>query len=119
MSAHNAQLACIALSLDGKLLATASKTGTLIRIHATHDGTKLQVRPELMHVSWVKEKPEPGNEETAGGFLWLSLWCLCILPWVLERMRLKHVSRRHALSSPPGHSRTSLYRLSDMSAQDK
>lgn len=41
--AHSGGLAAITLSMDGKLLATASERGTLVRIHATHDGTKLQV----------------------------------------------------------------------------
>lgn len=42
-NAHSSPLACMALSLNGKLLATASERGTLVRIHATLDGTRLQV----------------------------------------------------------------------------
>lgn len=42
--AHTSALAAITLSTDGKLLATASERGTLVRIHSTHDGSKLQVR---------------------------------------------------------------------------
>ena len=42
--AHTTALAAITLSMDGKLLATASERGTLVRIFSTHDGTKLQVR---------------------------------------------------------------------------
>ena len=42
VAAHNTALVCIALSLDGKMLATASERGTLIRVHSTADGTKLQ-----------------------------------------------------------------------------
>lgn len=40
--AHTSALAAITLSTDGKLLATASERGTLVRIHSTHDGSKLQ-----------------------------------------------------------------------------
>ena len=49
-NAHSSPLACMALSLNGKLLATASERGTLVRIHATQDGTRLQVtfRPNVV-----------------------------------------------------------------------
>lgn len=43
IQAHSSGLACLALSLNGKLLATASDRGTLVRIYATADGSKLQV----------------------------------------------------------------------------
>ena len=43
VEAHTTALACIALSLDGKLLATASERGTLVRIFSTADGSKVQV----------------------------------------------------------------------------
>ncbi len=43
IQAHTSALACIALSQDGKMLATASERGTLVRIHSTTEGTKLQV----------------------------------------------------------------------------
>merc|ERR1712130_622433 len=42
VQAHSTSLACLALSLDGKLLATASERGTLVRVFNTSDGTKLQ-----------------------------------------------------------------------------
>ncbi|KAH7279977.1 hypothetical protein KP509_37G046000 [Ceratopteris richardii] len=42
VAAHDSHLACIALSFDGRLLATASNKGTLIRIFSTFDGTHLQ-----------------------------------------------------------------------------
>lgn len=42
VSAHDAGLACVCLTMDGLLLATASTKGTLIRIFNTMDGTRLQ-----------------------------------------------------------------------------
>lgn len=42
ISAHNSQIACLTLTMDGLLLATASTKGTLIRIFNTMDGTLLQ-----------------------------------------------------------------------------
>ncbi|KAL6142604.1 hypothetical protein ACLB2K_060881 [Fragaria x ananassa] len=40
--AHDSRLACFALSQDGRLLATASSKGTLIRVFNTLDGSLLQ-----------------------------------------------------------------------------
>ncbi|KAL4423750.1 hypothetical protein ABPG75_001051 [Micractinium tetrahymenae] len=40
--AHNSSLAALALSNNGKLLATASEKGTLVRIFSTADGSKLR-----------------------------------------------------------------------------
>lgn len=40
--AHDSRIACFALSQDGRLIATASSKGTLIRIFSTMDGTLLQ-----------------------------------------------------------------------------
>ena len=40
--AHNGPLACIATTLDGRLVATASDKGTLIRVWNTEDGAMLK-----------------------------------------------------------------------------
>ncbi|OVA14840.1 WD40 repeat [Macleaya cordata] len=40
--AHDSRIACFALTQDGRLLATASTKGTLVRIFNTFDGTLLQ-----------------------------------------------------------------------------
>ncbi|EFN51454.1 hypothetical protein CHLNCDRAFT_56389 [Chlorella variabilis] len=42
VTAHNSCLAALALSSNGKLLATASDKGTLVRIFSTGDGAKLR-----------------------------------------------------------------------------
>ncbi|KAJ4789293.1 WD repeat domain phosphoinositide-interacting protein 3 [Rhynchospora pubera] len=42
IAAHDSNVACMALTMDGLLLATASMKGTLIRIFNTLDGTRLQ-----------------------------------------------------------------------------
>lgn len=42
INAHDSQLACFTLTMDGLLLATASLKGTLIRIFNTMDGSLLQ-----------------------------------------------------------------------------
>lgn len=42
INAHNNALSCLAMSLDGKRLATASEKGTLIRVWNTADGELLQ-----------------------------------------------------------------------------
>lgn len=42
INAHDSHIACITITSDGLLLATASTRGTLIRIFNTMDGTRLQ-----------------------------------------------------------------------------
>ncbi|XP_010922804.1 autophagy-related protein 18c [Elaeis guineensis] len=42
ISAHDSHIACLTLTMDGLLLATASVKGTLVRIFNTMDGTRLQ-----------------------------------------------------------------------------
>lgn len=42
ISAHDSNISCFTLTMDGLLLATASTKGTLIRIFNTMDGTRLQ-----------------------------------------------------------------------------
>eukprot|EP00268_Persea_americana_P067350 TRINITY_DN925_c0_g1_i2.p1 TRINITY_DN925_c0_g1~~TRINITY_DN925_c0_g1_i2.p1 ORF type:complete len:425 (-),score=66.02 TRINITY_DN925_c0_g1_i2:414-1688(-) len=42
ITAHDSRIACFALTQDGRLLATASTKGTLVRIFNTADGTPLQ-----------------------------------------------------------------------------
>ncbi|XP_051141556.1 autophagy-related protein 18a-like isoform X2 [Andrographis paniculata] len=42
ISAHNSRIACLALSQNGNLLATASTKGTLIRVFDTDNGSLLQ-----------------------------------------------------------------------------
>lgn len=42
INAHDSHIACLTLTMDGLLLATASTRGTLIRIFNTMDGTRLQ-----------------------------------------------------------------------------
>lgn len=61
IQAHAAALACLTLSQDGRLLATASERGTLVRIHSTADGSKLQARlPRSEH-------PAPRGRKGGGG----------------------------------------------------
>ena len=42
INAHEGTIFCLAMNVDGSLLATASKKGTLIRIFSTKDGSKIQ-----------------------------------------------------------------------------
>lgn len=42
IAAHDSNVACMALTMDGLLLATASMKGTLIRVFNTLDGSRLQ-----------------------------------------------------------------------------
>ena len=49
--AHDTHIACLALTLDGLLLATASSKGTLVRIFNSMDGTKLREVGSLCNIS--------------------------------------------------------------------
>lgn len=52
IQAHESFIACLALSTNGSILATASRKGTLIRIFHTYEGTPLQeVNPESNKLS--------------------------------------------------------------------
>ncbi|KAL8096057.1 hypothetical protein AgCh_037134 [Apium graveolens] len=59
IQAHDAQIACITMTMDGLLLATASTKGTLIRIFNTMDGTRLQEKvkeqkgSDILGGSWI------------------------------------------------------------------
>lgn len=48
ISAHNTPLVSLALSMDGKRLATASDKGTLVRVWNSADGQLLQVGVRAM-----------------------------------------------------------------------
>ncbi|CAH2074054.1 unnamed protein product [Thlaspi arvense] len=73
IKAHDSHIACMSLTLDGSLLATASTKGTLIRIFNALDGTLLQefrrgiVRAEIYSVAistnhkWVAVSSEKGT----------------------------------------------------------
>lgn len=50
INAHDSKIACLTLTTDGLLLATASERGTLIRIFNTMDGSRLQEVKCLMLV---------------------------------------------------------------------
>lgn len=53
INAHDSQVACFTLTMDGLLLATASVKGTLIRIFNTVDGTRLQEVSKLAYLLLV------------------------------------------------------------------
>ncbi|KAL0842670.1 hypothetical protein Bca101_015915 [Brassica carinata] len=73
IKAHDSDIACMSLTLDGSLLATASTKGTLIRIFNSLDGTLLQEfrrgmeRAEIYSVAissdlkWVAASSEKGT----------------------------------------------------------
>ena len=42
INAHSSSITCLALTHDGRILATASSKGTLVRVFNTLDGTLIQ-----------------------------------------------------------------------------
>nr|CAB3479358.1 unnamed protein product [Digitaria exilis] len=57
INAHTSRVACFALSQDGRLIATASTKGTLVRIYNAAEGNLLQevrrgVLPKYFHSEW-------------------------------------------------------------------
>jgi WD repeat-containing protein 45 len=65
INAHNSPLACLSLSSDGKLLATASTRGTIIRIFSTLDGFKVRElrrgsdAAKIYSIAFSHERPTP------------------------------------------------------------
>jgi WD40 repeat protein len=45
LDAHTSAIACISVSLDGSIIATASTKGTLVRLFRSADGSKIQEVP--------------------------------------------------------------------------
>jgi len=45
IAAHSSEIACMAMTTDGAVLATASVKGTLVRVFSATDGTCLQEVP--------------------------------------------------------------------------
>lgn len=74
VEAHTTALACIALSLDGKLLATASERGTLVRVFSTADGSKVQVSPDSS-VQWAMKQAAKEYPLSSGYRQYL--WTVC------------------------------------------
>ena len=50
VQAHESSLACMALTSNGSLLATASMRGTIVNIFSTADGTKVQEVPNAQGI---------------------------------------------------------------------
>jgi len=63
INAHDGALACLALSLDGALLATASEKGTLVRVWSAAEGTMLHEfrrgadRATIYSIAFAPEAP--------------------------------------------------------------
>ncbi|XP_028780899.1 autophagy-related protein 18a [Neltuma alba] len=78
ITAHNSRIACFALTQDGRLLATASSKGTLVRIFNTMDGSLLQEvrrgadRAEIHHLAfsptaqWLAVSSDKGTVHVFG-----------------------------------------------------
>ena len=49
ISAHDSELACLQLTLDGSMLATASEKGTLIRVYDAAKVGWYRFDPRLTH----------------------------------------------------------------------
>lgn len=75
ISAHTSNLACLALALDGRFLATASERGTLVRVWSTADGTLLQVRCFLTVPKFGIASSGPGAIECV--FRVAQCWNIC------------------------------------------
>lgn len=57
ISAHNTQLAAVSFSPSGSRIASASEKGTVIRVFATSDGTRLYELRRCLASTFVNERP--------------------------------------------------------------
>ena len=56
IAAHSSEIACMAMTTDGAVLATASVKGTLVRVFSTMDGTCLQEVPKIATIIQPSKK---------------------------------------------------------------